>query len=170
MGRRAERLLDATLPALADRLAGRLGGGPCLVLGTEELMYLPLRLAALLDERVPAAVRVQSTTRSPVAPLDRDGYAVRSAVAFDAPDEPGRVSYLYNLPLRPAARAGADDPDDPDGPDGPANRPGRPATARTTSCWSPTPHPARPCWRRCRRRRAGACMCSPCRRTSLPRP
>ena len=66
-------------------------------------MYVPLRLAALLDERLPAAVRVQSTTRSPVAPLDRDGYAVRSALAFDAPDEPGRVSYLYNLRPGPAA-------------------------------------------------------------------
>ena len=161
-------LLAETLPAVADRLAGRLTGGPCLVLGTEELMYVPLRLAALLDERLPATVRVQSTTRSPVAPLDRAGYAVRSAVAFDAPDEPGRVSYLYNLPLRPAARASADNTrtvrTTP-----PVARTTLPVT-RTTSCWSPTPHPARRCWRRCRRRRVGACMCSPCRRTSLRRP
>ena len=103
------RLLDETLPVLAAGLAGRLGGGPCLVVGTEELMYIPVRLAALLDAQLPAAVRVQSTTRSPVAPLDRDGYAVRCALAFAAPDEPGRVSYLYNLPARPVAPA---DPDD----------------------------------------------------------
>ena len=102
-GAEQRHLLDQALPAVADGLADRLGGGPCLVVGTEELMYVPLRLAALLDERLPAAVRVQSTTRSPVAPLDRDGYAVRSALAFDAPDEPGRVSYLYNLRPGPAA-------------------------------------------------------------------
>ncbi|MGZ4665372.1 MAG: phosphoribosyltransferase family protein [Frankiaceae bacterium] len=112
-------LLDATLPALADRIAGRLTGGPCLVLGTEELMYLPLRLAALLDQRVPAAVRVQSTTRSPVTPLDRDGYAVRSALAFDAAGEPGRVSYLYNLAPGPARSGDPDDRDDPYDPDDP---------------------------------------------------
>ena len=110
------RVLAETLPAVADRLAGRLAGGPCLVLGTEELMYVPLRLAAVLDERLPGAVRVQSTTRSPVAPLDRAGYAVRSGVEFDAPDEPGRVSYLYNLPVGPAAPGDA--VNNPDGPNG----------------------------------------------------
>jgi adenine/guanine phosphoribosyltransferase-like PRPP-binding protein len=85
--------LAATIPAVARRV---------LVLGTEELMYLPMRLAEALAARRPeTVVRFQSTTRSPVAAVDRDGYAVRSALAFTAPDaaadEPERVSFVYNV-------------------------------------------------------------------------
>ncbi len=65
------------------------GARRVLVLGTEELMYAPLRLAAALAEvGAPDGLSVtyQSTTRSPVAPLDREGYAVRCALAFPAGD------------------------------------------------------------------------------------
>ncbi len=91
--------LAAPVAALADRLAPRLSGGPVLVLGTEELMWLPLRLAAAL----PGEVVYQSTTRSPVLAADLPGYAVRRAVRFPAPDEPGRASRLHGLPDAPYA-------------------------------------------------------------------
>ena len=85
--------------ALADTAAAlRLSGGPVLVLGTEELMWAPLRLAALLPGSV-----FHSTTRSPVLPADVDGYAVRRAVRFPAPDEPSRTSRLHGLPAVPYA-------------------------------------------------------------------
>ncbi|MCW2607617.1 MAG: hypothetical protein JWO60_2310, partial [Frankiales bacterium] len=86
----------AALDLLAARLAPRLGGRT-LVVGTEELMWLPVRLAALL----PGDVVVQSTTRSPVLPADLPGYAVRSALLFPSPDEPGRTSRLHGLPSTP---------------------------------------------------------------------
>jgi orotate phosphoribosyltransferase len=108
--------LSAALEPLAGTLVDVLAGLPrptvgraiaepatgprrILVLGTEELMYVPMRLAAAVAERFgPAAeVRTQSTTRSPVVPLDRDGYAVRCALRFPAPDEPGRDSFVYNV-------------------------------------------------------------------------
>ncbi len=88
---------EAPLAALAQRIAGRLSGGPVLVLGTEELMWLPLRLAGLL----PGEVSYQSTTRSPVLPADLPGYAVRRALQFPAPDDPGRTSRLHGLPDSP---------------------------------------------------------------------
>ncbi len=91
--------LDEPLAALAARVAGRLSGGPVLVLGTEELMWLPLRLADLL----PGDVVYHSTTRSPVLPADLAGYAVRRALLFPAPDEPHRVSRLHGLPDTPYA-------------------------------------------------------------------
>ncbi|MCW2621165.1 MAG: hypothetical protein JWL64_767 [Frankiales bacterium] len=75
-----------------------LSGGPLLVLGTEELMWAPLRLAALLQGAV-----FHSTTRSPVLPADLDGYAVRRALHFPAPDEPARGSRLHGLPAAPYA-------------------------------------------------------------------
>jgi orotate phosphoribosyltransferase len=100
-----EEALSAHLVPLADRLRADLAGAPrVLLLGTEELMYAPLRLAAVLAELLAGggtSVRYQSTTRSPVAPLDREGYAVRCALSFRAsdptPDEPQRQSFVYNV-------------------------------------------------------------------------
>ncbi len=100
-----EEALTTQLLSLADQLRGGLAGvRRVLVLGTEELMYAPLRLAAVLAEALAhegTSIRYQSTTRSPVAPLDREGYAVRCALSFRAsdptPDEPQRQSFVYNV-------------------------------------------------------------------------
>ncbi|MGW0391645.1 phosphoribosyltransferase [Streptomyces sp. NPDC003042] len=100
--------LDAALPAMAQRLAAALGTDPgrVLVLGNEELMYAPLRLALALEESGAAAeVRFSTTTRSPVLAVDDPGYAIRTRLVFpahDAPaDGPGH-RYAYNV----AATAG----------------------------------------------------------------
>lgn len=83
---------------IAGRLLDRLAPAPrVLVVGTEELMYAPVRIAAALEQHLPGAVLVQSTTRSPVLPLDVDGYAIRRRLVFACPDEPGRDSFLYNV-------------------------------------------------------------------------
>jgi hypothetical protein len=76
-----------------------------LVLGTEELMAAPLRLAVSLSQELStrgcaSAVRFSTTTRSPVLPLDDDEYAIRSALTFDAFDEPDDgpgQRFAYNL-------------------------------------------------------------------------
>jgi hypothetical protein len=111
-GPELEELLGTALKPLAVVVADAVSAwsptserrGPrVLVLGTEELMYVPMRLAAALADQLGAGatgssvVLNQSTTRSPVAPLDADGYAVRRALAFPAPDEPSRNSYVYNV-------------------------------------------------------------------------
>lgn len=98
--------LDAALPGMAARLAaavedtGVLSGASSalggehrtqrvLVLGCEELMYAPLRLAAALEKRLAgqAEVRFSTTTRSPVLALDDPAYAVRTCLAFPAHDD-----------------------------------------------------------------------------------
>ncbi|MFD0379831.1 cysteine protease StiP domain-containing protein [Streptomyces sp. NPDC127112] len=95
--------LEAALPALAGQLAAALGEGPgrVLVLGNEELMYVPLRLAAALEERgVAAEVRFSSTTRSPVLAVDDPGYAIRTRLVFPAHDAPADGPgdrYAYNV-------------------------------------------------------------------------
>ncbi len=93
------RLLTDHLEALATAVRATLSrsGGRTLVLGTEEFMYVPMRLAAELAGRGPGEVRYQSTTRSPVHPVDVDGYAIRAALSFPAPDDPRRVSHVYNV-------------------------------------------------------------------------
>jgi hypothetical protein len=86
--------LDAALPAVASSLG--LGDGPVLCVGTEELMYVPLRIA----EHLAAAggpVRYQSTTRSPIVVADVDGYPVRHGLRFTHHEAPDRASRLYNV-------------------------------------------------------------------------
>jgi adenine/guanine phosphoribosyltransferase-like PRPP-binding protein len=94
------KALAALLAERVARLAAAAQVPRVLVLGTEELMYVPLRIAAAMADALDssAEVRAQSTTRSPVVALDRDGYPVRSALCFPAPDEPDRPSYVYNVP------------------------------------------------------------------------
>ncbi|ADP79049.1 phosphoribosyltransferase family protein [Pseudofrankia inefficax] len=103
------RLLDEVVDAAGASIAARLTApaGRTLVLGTEELMYTPMRLAAALAGVTGGDVRYQSTTRSPVHPLDVPGYAIRTALEFPAPDDPSRVSQVYNV--GPARHGGATD-------------------------------------------------------------
>ncbi|MEV0278990.1 phosphoribosyltransferase [Streptomyces sp. NPDC050610] len=104
---RHRAVLEAALPGMADRIAGALDGQGAaprrvLVLGFEELMYAPLRLADALDAALGERAEVCSstTTRSPVLAVDDPGYAIRTRLAFpahDAPaDGPGE-RYAYNV-------------------------------------------------------------------------
>ncbi len=70
--------------------------GRVLVVGVEELMAAPVLLARTLEGRG-LDVHVQSTTRSPVLPLDEPGYAVRRRLVFPSPDNAGRSSFLCNI-------------------------------------------------------------------------
>jgi hypothetical protein len=78
--------LDAALPALAARLGVR-PGERTLVLGTEELMALPLRLAQTLAD-AGHDVRSSTTTRSPAVVVDEPGYALRDGLSFPSHDDP----------------------------------------------------------------------------------
>ncbi len=92
------RRLDAALPRLAANLVSALeplddgASRPTrvLVLGTEELMYVPIRLAAALADHAVGAVdvRVSSTTRSPAVAFDDPGYPLRDRIVFTAHDQP----------------------------------------------------------------------------------
>lgn len=96
-----ERLENA-LPDMAARIAGALptGARRVLVLGFEELMYAPLRLAHALERTVDAEVRYSTTTRSPVLAVDDPGYAIRTRLVFPAHDDPADgpgERYAYNV-------------------------------------------------------------------------
>ncbi|MET7284752.1 phosphoribosyltransferase [Streptomyces sp. NPDC005573] len=94
--------LEAALPGMAARVAEALPAGArrVLVLGFEELMYAPLRIARELERIVPAEVRFSTTTRSPVLAVDDPGYAIRTRLAFPAHDDPADgpgERYAYNV-------------------------------------------------------------------------
>ncbi|GAB2841877.1 hypothetical protein GCM10027074_05330 [Streptomyces deserti] len=94
--------LESALPAMAARLAQALPADArgVLVLGFEELMYAPLRLARELEQVVSAEVRYSTTTRSPVLAVDDPGYAIRTRLVFPAHDDPSDgpgERYAYNV-------------------------------------------------------------------------
>ncbi|MFR9794687.1 phosphoribosyltransferase domain-containing protein [Streptomyces sp. MS06] len=94
--------LEAALPAMAARLAEAVPPGTrrLLVLGSEELMYAPLRLARELEQITDAEVRFSTTTRSPVLAVDDPGYAIRTRLVFPAHDEPADgpgERFAYNV-------------------------------------------------------------------------
>ncbi|MEU2748996.1 cysteine protease StiP domain-containing protein, partial [Streptomyces collinus] len=96
-----ERLEDA-LPVMALRLADALPAEARRVhiLGFEELMYAPLRLARELERATDIEVRYSTTTRSPVLAVDDPGYAIRTRLAFPAHDDPADgpgERYAYNV-------------------------------------------------------------------------
>ena len=85
----------AAAVAAASRLSGRLH-----VLGSEELMYLPTRLAAALAGTTGREVVLSTTTRSPVLVVDEPGYAVRTGLVFPSHDDPADgpgPRFAYNL-------------------------------------------------------------------------
>lgn len=90
-----ERALDRWAAAAGQRLAGPLGDGRVDVIGWEEAMYAPLVLAA----RLPGAVTVRATTRSPIAPATTPGYPIRDGIGFHVGD--GVPRHLYNLHVDP---------------------------------------------------------------------
>lgn len=142
--------LDRALPAMAARLADALpeGARRVLVLGFEELMYAPLRLARELEQVVSAEVRFSTTTRSPVLALDDPGYAIRSRIVFpahDNPDDGPGERYAYNVAGAgfDAVVAVVDSTAD------------TPNCTRPTACW--------PSWRRTPRE-----SCSPSSRRTSP--
>lgn len=111
--------LERALPGMARTLAEAISvDGPVrrvLVLGCEELMYAPLRLACSLadalgegNDDIRAQVRFSTTTRSPVLAVDDPGYAIRTRMVFPAHDNPAdgpgqRFAYNVSAPtLEPA--------------------------------------------------------------------
>jgi len=109
--------LEAALAVLAADVAVVCGPARRVhVLGFEELMYAPLRLAQALKIELEGgleggpSVTYSTTTRSPILVVDDPGYPIRSALTFPAHDDPvdgslTRHAYNVDAPASdPAAR------------------------------------------------------------------
>ncbi|UOQ43953.1 phosphoribosyltransferase family protein [Halobacillus salinarum] len=68
--------------------------GKILCLGAGELMYLPMRMAAFMGKEI----YFHSTTRSPIHPVDKEGYAIRNGFTFPNPENFEIQHFLYNIP------------------------------------------------------------------------
>ena len=92
--REAMGQLAASLPVARD--------GRTLVLGDEELMYLPQLLAAALGGQV----RTSTTTRTPAVTIDGPGYPLRTALRFASTQDGRRPVYAYNVAASTSAEPG----------------------------------------------------------------
>ncbi len=120
-GRHGLALADRLPFDAAVRVAARVLEPACgdarrvLVLGTEELMYLPLRLALAL-RKPNRQTAFQSTTRSPVHAIDDPGYPIRRRIDFLSRVHPAgddrAVRHVYNArwPVR-VGEVGSDEAD-----------------------------------------------------------
>jgi len=70
-------------------------GKRILCLGTEEFMHIPMKIASYMGD----GVKFHSTTRSPIYPINKENYAIKSAIKFKSPNEVGVPNYIYNIPV-----------------------------------------------------------------------
>jgi hypothetical protein len=102
-------MLEAVVAEIAASIAPLVRGRRVLVLGCEEFMYLPLRVAEALQRCLApgSEVRYASTARSPVLALDDATYPIRTRLAFPAHDRDAASGwrFAYNVaPGRDPAR------------------------------------------------------------------
>ena len=71
-------------------------GKKTLCLGTGEFMFFPMLLSSQMGE----GVMYQSSTRSPIYPVNQENYAIKNRVVYPSPDDPSITNYLYNIPHR----------------------------------------------------------------------
>lgn len=81
------------LEKIGKKLASLRTGKNSLVLGSGEFMFLPMKIAAYMGE----GVHYQSSTRSPIYPVNLEHYGARNRYAFSNPEDSTIQHYLYNI-------------------------------------------------------------------------
>lgn len=89
----ARNLLDEILLDVAAKLSALSQGKRVLCVGTGEFMYFPMKTAALMC----GDVSYQSTTRSPIHVVNKEGYGARYGMAFPNPEDLEIQHFLYNV-------------------------------------------------------------------------
>jgi uracil phosphoribosyltransferase len=86
--------IEEKLRRIGSWLKEKRQGSKTLCMGTGEFMYIPFTISSYMGE----GVRVQSTTRSPIYPVQRENYGVQWAVSFNSPEDSCVMNYAYNIP------------------------------------------------------------------------
>jgi adenine/guanine phosphoribosyltransferase-like PRPP-binding protein len=90
--------LATTISELTELLLPSITGRT-LFLGIEEDMFLPLKLAKAVEDRVATPTRFGATTRSPAFAHDHPDYGIKDRLAYEVQEVPGDTSarFAYNL-------------------------------------------------------------------------
>jgi uracil phosphoribosyltransferase len=86
--------IEEKFSQIGSRLKEKRQGSKTLCMGTGEFMYIPFRIASYMGE----GVSVQSTTRSPIYPVQEENYGVQRGISFSNPEDSEIVNYAYNIP------------------------------------------------------------------------
>ncbi|WP_345244474.1 phosphoribosyltransferase family protein [Pontibacillus salipaludis] len=89
-------VLEKSLKRLGTYLSMVSKGTSTLCLGTGEFMYIPMKVASFMGGNV----RYQSTTRSPIHALPREGYGVKNAYHYPSPEDKSIPHHFYNIPYK----------------------------------------------------------------------
>ncbi|MGC6768155.1 phosphoribosyltransferase family protein [Enterococcus sp. LJL128] len=93
-GLTSEQNQNEALAVIGQQLqAVRAGAGKCLVLGTGEFMYLPMKIASYMGSNVV----FHTTTRSPILSRNEQGYPISQKRQFPSPEQPGATNYVYGV-------------------------------------------------------------------------
>ena len=85
--------VEAYCRSVGEYLRSYRTGKRTLCLGAGEFMHIPMKTAVYMG----GGVSYHSTTRSPIFPLDREGYPVKNRLAFESPEDPATMNYAYNV-------------------------------------------------------------------------
>ena len=88
-----KQIYNEEIKELSTKLCKRVTSGNKLVIGTGECMYVPLQIAANLDENT----SFQSTTRSPI--FVHEHTLIYNKFCFESPENSGVENFLYNIPM-----------------------------------------------------------------------
>ena len=85
--------IELLISEAANKLIETRTKGKCLCLGFSEFIYLPSMIAGRMGDDV----CYHSTTRSPVHPINEEGYAIKTAISFENPYDPEIMNFIYNI-------------------------------------------------------------------------
>lgn len=89
-----QAVIEEKFRKIGKWMKGKRQGNNTLCMGTGEFMYIPFKISSHMGE----GVSVQSTTRSPIYPVQRENYGVQRSISFCNPEDSHIINYVYNIP------------------------------------------------------------------------
>ncbi|WP_066505388.1 phosphoribosyltransferase family protein [Abyssisolibacter fermentans] len=77
-----------------EKLKNMRTGSKTLCLGTEEFMYIPMKIATYMG----VGIKYHSTTRSPIYASKTQKYGVQNKYTFKSPNDNSVQNFVYNIP------------------------------------------------------------------------
>ncbi|MCT4585958.1 MAG: phosphoribosyltransferase family protein [Peptostreptococcaceae bacterium] len=88
-----EEKLNEKLKTLAQKLKEFRTFEDSLCMGSEEFMYIPMKIASYMGDNI----AFQSTTQSPIFPMNKENYGAKNAFKFKNFKNLSNTNYFYNM-------------------------------------------------------------------------
>lgn len=94
MDEQENRRNTLSIQQAAQRLTKQRSGQRTLCLGTEEFMYIPMRISSEMG----SGIQFHSTTRSPIYRSNMPHYSIQTGDTFPSPEDSSVTNFVYNIP------------------------------------------------------------------------